>query len=301
MNHRVLIIDDEALQASNLKKVIKAERPQIFCDTATSLEEIELKIRETYFNIAIVDLRMDKFPRNGIDFIKEISETNPFAKIIVVSAFTKEYLDDLNDLMSAGKLMAILDKEKFDDFKIKILDKIDVVVKLFESNKSMSQKALESLYADAKNEVDTYQKGKKFEYFVAMLFSLMGFNHIENRNRDKSLNEVDLILRNDIKDTFFSKFKQYILVECKNTAENVDKNQFILFKEKLVQTSGLADLGFLVTAASLKKTAYYEAMRVSDKSFKIIFLSNVEISEIIASNDPIDSLKKIIDTQVKDN
>jgi DNA-binding NarL/FixJ family response regulator len=301
MNHRILIIDDESLQATNLQKAIMADRPGIFVDTASTIEDIDTKVRETYYNLAIVDLRMDKFPKNGIDIIKEIIEINPFTKIIVVSAFTKEYSEDLNDLIASGRMIAILDKEKFDVFRAKVMSVIDSAVRSFDANTNANQKALESLFSEAKNEIDTYQKGKKFEYFVTILFGQMGFNHIDTRFRDRSLNEVDLILRNELKDPFFQKFKQYILVECKNTSTNVDKNQFILFKEKLQQTAGLSDLGFLVTATGVKGTAYDEAIRVSDKDFKIIFISSGEIKDLISSTDTLDALKKIVDKQVKDN
>jgi DNA-binding NarL/FixJ family response regulator len=301
MNNRILIIDDEVLQAENLKKALTVSKPNYSFDVASNPEEIDKKIRETYFNVAVVDLRMDKFPKNGVDIIKEILDVNPFARIIVVSAFIPEYLEDINELIKTGRVAAIHDKEKFDSFKEKVGASIDKVIADFEKNKSSNQAALQALFSEAKNEKDAYQKGVKFEYFVTMLFSQMGFNHLESRTRDKSQNEVDIIIRNDVSDLFFSKFKPYILIECKNTSDDVGKNDFILFKTKLENTKALSDLGFLVTSASLKRTTYLEAMRVSDKDYKIIFISNVEIAELISSDDGIEALKKIIDKQVKDN
>ncbi|MBI3233550.1 MAG: restriction endonuclease [Bacteroidetes bacterium] len=75
---------------------------------------------------------------------------------------------------------------------------------------------------------------EQFEHFVSLVFQSIGFNNVNKRVIDKSLNEVDLIIRNDIEDSFLSKFGKYILVECKNKPkEKVDKNTFIVFNSKL--------------------------------------------------------------------
>jgi DNA-binding NarL/FixJ family response regulator len=301
MTHRVLIIDDEKLQVNNIRKVIEASLPDFIVDVAFDEKEIKKKISETYFNVAIVDLRMDSFTINGFDIIRDIIEINPFAKIIVCSAYLAEYSDEINELIKSGKVNAILSKEKFDVFSSKILSVLNKIVSDYDRNVQINQQALEYLYSDAKNAKDTFQKGKRFEYFVTTLFSQMGFSQIMARAKDKSYNEVDLIIRNDIKDLFFSKFKPYLLIECKNELENIDKNQFITFRSKLEHTNGLANLGFMLTPKGFKRSTYLEALRSSATEHKIVFISNSEIEELIRSESALNSLKKIIDFQVKDN
>ena len=302
MRHRILLIDDERIQTENLKRSLEQAFDNIFIDTAYEEADIKTKISDTFFNIAVVDLRMDDFSINGFDIIHEIIEINPFAKIIICSAYITEYNDELNSLIKTGKIAAILDKEKFDVFSKKINANINSIIEEFENSENALATTLEHLYADAKNEKETYIKGKKFEFFVVSLFSQLGFNHITTRKRDKSLNEVDLIIRNEINDDFFNKFKPYFLVECKNEMSNIDKNQFITFYSKLEHTNGLSDLGFMITPKGFKRTAYLEALRTSNKNSKIIFLSNNEIEELIRMSDsPLPTLKKIIDLQVKDN
>ena len=122
-----------------------------------------------------------------------------------------------------------------------------------------------------------------------------------SRTKDKSYNEVDLIIRNDINDLFFGKFKPYFLVECKNEIQNVDKNQFITFKSKLDNTNDLCNMGFIVTSKGFKRSSYLEAIRSSNTDSKIIFISNYEIEELIHADSALNALKKIIDLQVKDN
>ena len=301
MKHSILIIDDEAQGATNLAKVFKKSRFEYMVTTATSEVEISDKIENIYYNIAIVDLRMDAFSINGFDIINKIIDVNPFAKIIIMSAYLPEFTDELAAIMKSGKVEGIVSKDKFDIFKDKILTISDKIVKEFEDNPLVNQKALESLYADAKNESDSYKKGMKFEQFVSVLFSQMGFNHIIKRFKDQSLNEVDLIIRNEIDDNFFQKFKPYILVECKNTNEDLDKNQFIQFRSKLEHAASMANLGVIITTKSIKHTTYTEAVRSSGQPHKIIFITNAEIKRLIYSNDSLYSFKGMIDEQIKDN
>lgn len=302
MMHRVLIIDDEKQQTDNLKRSIENSLDFIFVDTAFDEQEIKRKISDTFFGIAIVDLRMDDFDINGFDIIKDIIEINPFAKIIICSAYINEYSDELNSLIKTGKITAILDKEKFDVFSEKIVNNIRLIIDEIESNPNVTKSTLEFFYSDAKNESNKITKGRKFEYFVVALFAQLGFNNISIRSRDKSQNEVDLIIRNEISDIFFKKFRPYFLVECKNEMQNVDKNQFIQFYTKIQNTNGLCDLGFIITPKGFKRTAYLEAMRTSNNNKKIVFISNKEIEELLRmSHSPLQSLKNIIDDQVKDN
>ena len=63
----------------------------------------------------------------------------------------------------------------------------------------------------------------------------------------------------------------------------------------------MAKLGFIITPSGFKRTTYLEALRTSNTSSKIIFISNNEIEELINSIQPIKTLKTIIDRQVKDN
>ena len=173
MIHRILIVDDEKAQVNSIKKVIDATMPEIYVDIAFEEKEILRKISDTYFNVAIVDLRMDSFSVNGFDIIKEIIEINPFVKIIVCSAYLAEYGDELNNLIKSGQITAVLDKVKFDIFSEKILATLREIFIEFDSSLQITQQSLEYLYSQAKNETDNYMKGKKFEYFVTSLFSQM--------------------------------------------------------------------------------------------------------------------------------
>lgn len=301
MKHSILIIDDEKIGAENLQRFFTKSKPEVSCNIAYEEKDILHSISNKFYDLAIVDIRMDEFDFNGFDLIKQISEINPFAKIIIISAYTGEYQEDLNEILQTGKISAILNKEKFDVFSKKVLEESEKVFEEKDNNTSFNQAILSDLYLDVKNEVNKLEKGLKFERFIGMLLGSIGFHEIQQRKIDKSQNEIDLILRNEIEDNFFNKFSPYFFVECKNTIEKIDKNIFIVFKTKLEGSNGLAKLGFIITTSGFKRTAYLEALRTSNSDSKIIFISNSEIESLIYSINPLKTLKLIIDKQVKDN
>lgn len=301
MKHSILIIDDEKIGAKNLKEYLAREIDFVEVQYASEASEINKAVANNYFNIAIVDLRMDKYDFNGIEIIKSIIEVNPFASIIIISAYTNEFLQEINDLFQSGKIKAVINKGDFDTFAENVKKQTEAAMESFESTLNSSQGALADIYSDAKNEKDNIRKGKKFENFVSLMFSHIGFNHITQRVIDKSRNEIDLVVRNDIDDLFFSKFSPYFFIECKNTSADIDKNTFIVFKEKIEKSNNLANLGFIVSSRGFKRTAYLEALRTSGGSNKVVFISNSEIEHLIRSKSPMAALKEVIDNQVKDN
>jgi DNA-binding NarL/FixJ family response regulator len=302
MNKSVLIIDDEQTQVNNLTKALKKKLPDIEFIPTFSEEDILSAIESKFYSLAIVDLRMDKYDFDGITLIKKIIEVNPFSKIIVTSAFTQEYIDKLKTFMLKGKIINVLEKEKFEVWIPKIVNTVNEYYETINDDSSPLQTALLQYYADAKNELDTYKKGEKFENFVSLLFGNIGYRDIKRRVIDKSRNEVDLMVRNEINDLFLNKLGDYFLIECKNKPdENVGKNDFIQFYSKLDNTNGLARLGFLFTTGYIAKTTYIEAVRTTKLEKKIVLFSNAEIERLIKAEDIRKEFKNVIDEQVKDN
>ena len=303
MKRSILIIDDVKEQAQGLQKGLSEILSSEY-DFKNVFEEEDIveTIENRYFSLAIVDLRMDGFSFNGIELINKIIATNPFAKILIVSAFKGEYLLQLKDLFLTGKIIDVLDKEDYDIWIPKISGIIEKYHKEAFKSPDEINNALLEYYSNAKNETDPYSKGEKFEHFVSLLFQSIGYNSINKRVIDKSLNEVDLIIRNEIDDPFLNKFGKYILVECKNKPKDkVDKNTFIVFSSKLKHTNGLAELGVIATTGHLTRNTYLEAIRESNDVRKIIFISNIEFQRLILSKNKLETFKEIIDEQVKDN
>jgi len=302
MEKTVLIVDDQKEQAEGLKKILSKEMPGYNFESYTAQDEILEAIEHKFYSLAIVDIRMDDYDFDGIELVKKIFEVNPFAKVIIVSAFRDEYFAKLKDLLLTGKVIEVLEKELVATWAPKLKKIIEEYYDSMKRNPSELNQALLQFYAEAKNEDDTYKKGERFEHFISLLFGSFGYKQILKRVKDMSSNEVDLIVRNETADSFLNKFGKYILIECKNKPkEGVGKNDFIVFMKKLQNTNGLAQLGILATTGYIARTTYLEALRDSSGVEKVIFISNPEIERLIKSSDKFEELKRIIDDQVKDN
>ena len=302
MRKNVIIIDDVKDQAEGLAKGLSKLMPNYTFENYHSEQDILDAIENRFFSLAIIDIRMDGFAFDGIDLAKKIFEVNPFSHVIIVSAFKDEYFPRLKDLLMTGKVVDIQDKEGFDTWLPKLNKTIENYYQNVEKDPSEINNALLQFYSEAKNEIDTFRKGEKFEHFMSLMFQSIGFNQVLKRVKDQSLNEVDLIIRNDIEDSFISKFGKYILVECKNMPiTKVNKNDFIVFQNKLKNTNGLAELGIIATTGFITRNTYIEAIRESAESRKILFLSNPEIKKLIKADNKLSTFKNLIDNQVKDN
>jgi CheY-like chemotaxis protein len=302
MRKNVIIIDDIKEQSEGLAKGLSKLLPDCSFEFYYKEPDILDAIENRFYSLAIIDIRMDTFSIDGIKLSERIFEVNPFAHVLIISAFKDEYFLRLKDLLLTGKVVDIQDKDSFNIWLPKLKETINNYYLKIEEDPSEINNALLQYYSEAKNEIDIYKKGEKFEHFMSLMFQSIGFNQVLKRVKDHSLNEVDLIIRNDINDNFISKFGKYILVECKNKPiEKINKNDFIIFQNKLKNTNGLAELGIIATTGYITKNTYTEAIRESGDTRKILFLSNPELEKLIKAENKLSTFKNLIDQQVKDN
>ena len=297
MNKSILIIDDQECQAKALCDALQEAMGDCSICYASEEKDMMAKIITRYYSVAIVDLRMEGYRIDGFTIMDQIMTANPYTKIIIVSAYMSEYITRISEYISKGAVLAISEKK---DLKTWVPELTKTIKDYFNKDlNAFAVQILEDLYANAKNEPDTAKKGRLFEEFVVGLFRQMGFIHIETRVRDKATNEIDLIVRNDLHDAFFSKFGRYLFVECKNRPElGFSKNDFIVFNKKVSSSNGDSNFGVVFTTAHIKRSVYLEALRESEKGIKILYLGNGEIMKLIHTPNMLDEFKEIIDQQV---
>ena len=297
MNKSILVIDDQESQARELCEALQKTLNDCSLSYAFDENDIMAKVITQYYSVAIVDLRMDGYKIDGFAVMDQIMTANPYAKIIVISAYMKDYMLRISDYISRGTILALSEKK---DFSVWIPELTGLINDYFKRDLNpIAVQILEGLYAKAKNEPNMATKARLFEEFVVGLFWRMGFVHIETRVRDKASNEIDLIVRNDLADPFFSKFGRYIFVECKNKPEvGFSKNDFIVFNKKVSSSNGDSNLGVVFTTGHIQRTVYLEALRESEKGVKILYLGSGEIATLIHAPNMLDEFKEIIDRQV---
>ena len=80
---KILIVDDELIMRESLAGWL--ERDGHFVDKAESGEEALNKIKETKFDIMLVDIKMEGM--NGLEVLKNVKETDPDTSVIMITAY----------------------------------------------------------------------------------------------------------------------------------------------------------------------------------------------------------------------
>ena len=99
---RILVVDDEPLIADGLSRYLKGKG----YDTAVTTSPVKAlsMIEGETFDIVITDLRME--PVSGINIIRRLNDSQFSGKIIVISAYNRDYEQELKEL----KVDAMIEK-----------------------------------------------------------------------------------------------------------------------------------------------------------------------------------------------
>jgi len=80
---KILIVDDELIMRESLAGWL--ERDGHIVQTATSGEEALEKVKETQFDIFLVDIKMEGI--SGLDVLRSVKETDPDADVVMITAY----------------------------------------------------------------------------------------------------------------------------------------------------------------------------------------------------------------------
>jgi DNA-binding NtrC family response regulator len=89
---KILLVDDEPEIVKQFKRALKSEGYHV--ETAASGEEGWEKYQSSYFNVVITDWRMGKM--NGLELARKIDTQHPVTKVIIITAFGKEFEETMD-------------------------------------------------------------------------------------------------------------------------------------------------------------------------------------------------------------
>jgi len=174
------------------------------------------------------------------------------------------------------------------------LEEVVNSLRVFVENRyvDFEQKIQEKL-VEALTITDSNEKGKALEELLVLIFSTLDGFIPSHRIRTET-EEIDISVRNESKDSFWSKFTPFILIECKNWSTNCGKNEFVIFQNKLTNRFGLSRLGFLVSLNGFRNTVTKEMLRGSKTEFLIVPVDGNRLKELIKSKERSDLLKSFV-------
>lgn len=83
---KILIVDDEENLLSSLKRALKKDGVEVI--TATTIEEAEYAIKNTFFDIVLADIRLTGvLGHEGLELLPYVKEHSPQTKVIIMTAY----------------------------------------------------------------------------------------------------------------------------------------------------------------------------------------------------------------------
>lgn len=98
---KLILIDDDKVITDSIKKLIEFSDDfeiKAFNNPHEAIQYLKLKSHSEIFDVAIIDLNLDRFDTNGIQVLMKVKEYYPNIKSLVSSIdFTEQMLKDYND------------------------------------------------------------------------------------------------------------------------------------------------------------------------------------------------------------
>ena len=143
-NIRILIVDDELIMRESLAGWL--ERDGHGVQTAASGEEAMEKLKQTHFDIFLVDIKMEGM--SGLDVLRRVKESDPDAEVVMITAY--------GSIPSAIEAM----KDGAYDYMLKPFDPNELGV-LIEKIIQHQQQARENIYLK-----EQYKERTRFESMI---------------------------------------------------------------------------------------------------------------------------------------
>jgi DNA-binding NtrC family response regulator len=149
---KILIVDDELIMRESLAGWL--ERDGHAVQTAASGEEALEKVKETQFDIFLVDIKMEGM--NGLDVLRCVKETDPDADVVMITAY--------GSIPSAIEAM----KDGAYDYMLKPFDPNELGV-LIEKIIQHQEQARENIYLKEQYKERTREQYKERTRFESMI------------------------------------------------------------------------------------------------------------------------------------
>lgn len=144
--------------------------------------------------------------------------------------------------------------------------------------------SLDKLVHSVENSISAHDKGKSLEELIVRLFSESQSFSVNEIRLTTETEEIDVMVLNKSNDPRFRRESAILLVECKNWSGKCDKNEFVLFKEKIENRKSRCSLGFLISWNGFAETVTKEMLRGSREEALIIPLDGSDIKKAVSDN-----------------
>ncbi len=292
---KILIVDDDPSFVQAYRAILQEEGYS--AESATTRGEALARLDAGDWTVVLIDqrLRGADGPDSGLDLLDEVSRRSPGTKSIVITAYAESGAIERAFAMGA---FDYLEKTEVLDalLRIKLRSAWDSVRARDASALARGQldtQLLDTWHAAA-TEPDRNRKGALLEEAMDTLFRTMPGFVVADKRRRNEIEELDLIVRNESTDPFWSHEGPYILVECKNWFSRVGRSEIDTFRAKMQRRRGRCRLGIFVALGGFTEPFLTVANAVASESQDLILpVDRARIEAWIGASDRVEFLKKL--------
>jgi CheY-like chemotaxis protein len=284
---RVLIVDDDAAFLEAYRDELGSEGFDV--RTATDRASALARLDEADWDVVLLDQKLQGVtgPDEGLTLLAEARVRAPAARSIIVTAYADP--DAIKRAFAEGAY-DYLDKDgRF--FSVLLRSKVSNAIELVRERRlgalgdEARERHINETWAAARTEKDAHRKGRLLEELLVLILSTVeGFTRVDSRVRN-DIEEIDVVVRNESADPFWSKEGVYILVECKNWSKPVDRAEYDAFRRKLERRSKRCRLGFFVSLGGLTQ-GFRKAVAIDAKDdLLIVPMAEADLARLVEPGD----------------
>ncbi|MCA9705652.1 MAG: response regulator [Myxococcales bacterium] len=287
---RILAVDDEETVLEIYRDTLEPLGWEVH--TAKSFVEAVARLDEGHWGVVLLDQRLRGAASSddeGLGLIEEAERRSPGAAVIIVTGYASP--EAIDRAFAAGAYDYV---EKTPSFKTLLRVKVEHAMELQRQRWLVhaSDAEAQDLWAQLGAEANSHRKGRLLEDLMELLLkSIPGFI-VTARKRGLD-EELDLMVRNETADPWWSKEGSYLLVECKNWSRPCDPKELSHLLGKLQHRFGRAKLGFFVAAGGF--TRGFRSWLVSERKSEhlVVPIDRADLQRLVEAADRSEMLKAL--------
>lgn len=297
MTPNILVVDDDRdFMETCVESLRRAGWSAIgVCTPEEALAHIQASEE---WDVVVVDehLRGQQGPAMAADLVQQWTTLRPELRAIVMTAYATEA--NIRVGFRSGVYDYLIKDGFFTTFLLvkvgRILDAAQAA-RLRRTTKAELEKKIRTVWDEARTTTDRHRKGRALEEAIVLLLQTLPGWYIANKNVSDGKEELDIVIRNESPDPFFSKLGTYFFVECKNWSTSVGRDEADVFGRKLERHRVNTHTGLFISMGEITAPAREEFARIQEKNLRVVILDPSAIQQLIDAPDRSAWLKQCFD------
>jgi CheY-like chemotaxis protein len=296
---RILIVDDDPLFTKSYRDILSREGYEV--EAVADQPEARAKLNAGPWDVVLLDRKLQggQGPDTGLDLLSEIGALSPATRTIIVTAYADS--QTITRAFASGAYDYLEKKETLETLlRVKVRNAIEAIRERRIASLANGKRdaAIKELWDRAQTEANKNRKGALLEDLLAMVFkAIPGFEQTTT-NRHSIDEEIDVVIRNESTDPFWSKQGSYLLGECKNWSTTVDRKEFDAFRSKLRRRSGQSCFGFFVSMNGFTEGFRTARDTARESGEVVIMIDRNDINALVQNSNRNSKLKEICDASL---